>query len=315
VQGPGALPLLQQLCANDVSRPVGSVTYTQMLNRRGGIECDFTVTRLGDDRFRIVTGTAFGNHDMAWVRKHLPDDGSVQLHDVTSAYACFGLWGPRARDILAPLTRSDVSNEAFRYMTAREISIGSVPCLAVRVTYVGELGWEIYCPAEYGQGLWDALWQAGREYDMRACGYRAIDALRIEKGYRVWGSDMTPEDTPDEAGVAFAVKPEKGDFIGREPLVEARLAAPNRRLCCLGLDDPRSVCLGSEPVRVNGEITGRVTTGGYGFAVQRSIAYAYLPAASSAVGTRVDVEVFGEWVGAEVAAEPLWDPSGERIRS
>jgi len=315
VQGPGALALLQQLCANDVDRPVGSVTYTQMLNRRGGIECDFTVTRLGSDRFRIVTGTAFGNHDMAWVRRHMPGDGSVQLQDVTSAYACFGLWGPRARDILAPLTRSDLSNEAFRYMTAQEISIGSVPCLAVRVTYVGELGWEIYCPSEYGLGLWDALWAAGREHGMRACGYRAIDALRIEKGYRVWGSDMTPEDTPDEAGVAFAVKPEKGDFIGREPLVEARLQAPQRRLCCLVLDDPRSVCLGSEPVRVNGDITGRVTTGGYGYGVGRSIAYAYLPAAASEVGTRVEVEVFGEWIGAEVAAEPLWDPSGERIRA
>ena len=315
VEGPGALALLQQLCGNDVDRPVGSVTYTQMLNRRGGIECDFTVTRLGAERFRIVTGTAFGNHDMAWVRKHMPSDGSVQLHDVTSAYACFGLWGPRARDILAPLTRSNLSNEAFRYMTAQEISIESVPCLAVRVTYVGELGWEIYCPAEYGQALWDVLWQAGREHGMRACGYRAIDALRIEKGYRVWGSDMTPEDTPDEAGVAFAVKPEKGDFIGREPLVEARLQAPERRLCCLVLDDPRSVCLGSEPVRVNGEITGRVTTGGYGFAVDASIAYAYLPAASSEPGTSVDVEVFGEWIPAHVSAEPLWDPSGDRIRA
>ncbi|HET6847380.1 MAG TPA: FAD-dependent oxidoreductase [Gaiellales bacterium] len=315
VEGPGALALLQQLCGNDVDRPVGSVTYTQMLNRRGGIECDFTVTRLGAEQFRIVTGTAFGNHDMAWVRKHMPSDGSVQLHDVTSAYACFGLWGPRARDILAPLTRSNLSNEAFRYMTAQEISIGSVPCLAVRVTYVGELGWEIYCPAEYGQALWDVLWQAGREHGMRACGYRAIDALRIEKGYRVWGSDMTPEDTPDEAGVAFAVKPEKGDFIGREPLVEARLQAPERRLCCLVLDDPRSVCLGSEPVRVNGEITGRVTTGGYGFAVDASIAYAYLPAASSEPGTSVDVEVFGEWIPAHVSAEPLWDPSGDRIRA
>src|SRR5690348_14817320 len=284
VQGPGALPLLQRLCANDIGRPVGSVTYTQMLNRRGGVECDFTVTRLGEDRFRIVTGTAFGNHDMAWVRKHMPDDGSVQLTDVTSAYACFGLWGPRARDILAPLTRSDVSNDAFRYMTAQEISIGSVPCLAVRVTYVDELGWEIYCPAEYGEALWDALWQAGRAHDMRACGYRAIDALRIEKGYRVWGSDMTPEETPDEAGVAFAVKPEKGEFIGRDALVAARLQAPDRRLCCLVLEDSRSVCLGSEPVRVSGEIAGRVTTGGYGFAVQRSIAYAYLPASSSETG-------------------------------
>jgi 4-methylaminobutanoate oxidase (formaldehyde-forming) len=286
-----------------------------MLNSRGGIECDFTVTRLADDRFRIVTGTAFGNHDMAWVRKHLPEDGSVQVTDVTSTYACFGLWGPRARDILQPLTRTDLGNEAFRYMTARELSIGSVPCLAVRVTYVGELGWEIYCPSEYGQALWDMLWEAGREHGLRACGYRAIDALRIEKGYRVWGSDMTPEDSPDEAGLGFAVKPDKGEFVGREALLAARAGEPERRLSCLLLEDPRSVCLGSEPVRVDGEIAGRVTTGGYGFAVDRSIAYAYLPAGSAAVGTRVEVEVFGEWVLAEVAEEPLWDRSGERIRA
>jgi 4-methylaminobutanoate oxidase (formaldehyde-forming) len=315
VQGPGALALLQHLCANDVDRAVDSVTYTQMLNARGGIECDFTVTRLAADRFRIVTGTAFGNHDMGWVRKHLPADGSVQLNDVTSALACFGLWGPRARDVLAPLTKSDLSNEAFRYMTAREISIGHVPCLAVRVTYVGELGWEIYCPSEYGQALWDMLWQAGREHGLAACGYRAIDALRIEKGYRVWGSDMTPEETPDEAGLAFAVKPDKGEFNGRDALLASRAAEPERRLCCLTLADPRSVCLGSEPVRVGGEVCGRVTTGGYGYAVERSIAYAYLPATAAAAGTAVEVEVFGEWIAAEVSAEPLWDPSGARIRS
>ncbi|HEY0389625.1 MAG TPA: FAD-dependent oxidoreductase [Gaiellales bacterium] len=315
VHGPGALAALQMLCANDVDRPAGSVVYTQMLNRRGGIECDFTVTRLADDRFRIVTGTAFGNHDMAWVRKHLPPDGSVQLTDVTSAYACYGLWGPRARDILQPLTRTDISNQAFRYMTARELSIGSVPCLAVRVTYVGELGWEIYCPSEYGQALWDLLWAAGRDHGLRACGYRAIDALRIEKGYRVWGSDMTPEETPDEAGLAFAVKPDTGDFIGRDALLAARGRDAERRLCCLVLDDPRSVCLGSEPVRVGGEIAGRITTGGYGFAVERSIAYAYLPAAAAEVGTRVEVEVFGEWVQAQAVSEPVWDPAGERIRA
>ena len=286
-----------------------------MLNARGGIECDFTVTRLAGDRFRIVTGTAFGNHDMGWVRKHLPADGSVQLHDVTSTLACFGLWGPRARDLLAPLTKSDLSNEAFRYMTAREISIGHVPCLAVRVTYVGELGWELYCPSEYGQALWDLLWQAGTGYGMLACGYRAIDALRLEKGYRVWGADMTPEETPDEAGLAFAVKPDKGEFKGRQALLESRAAPPKRRLCCLVLSDARSVCLGSEPVRIAGEVCGRVTSGGYGYAVERSIAYAYLPAAAAELGTAVEIEVFGEWVAAEVAAEPLWDPKGERIRA
>jgi 4-methylaminobutanoate oxidase (formaldehyde-forming) len=316
VQGPGAAALLQRLCGNRVDRTVGAIAYTQMLNSRGGIESDFTVTRLGERSFRIVTGTAFGNHDMAWIRKHLPDDGSVIVNDVTSGLACFCLWGPRARDILQPLTKSDLSNEAFRYMTAAEISVGAVPCLAARVTYVGELGWELYCPSEYGQALWDALWEAGREHGLRACGYRAIDALRLEKGYRAWGTDITPEDTPGEAGLGFAVAVDKDDFIGRDAtLAERERGGPERRLCCLTLADPLAVCLGSEPVRVGGEVAGRVTSGGYGFAVERSIAYAYLPAARSEVGSAVQVEVFGEWVAAEVAAEPLWDPRGERIRS
>jgi glycine cleavage system T protein len=312
VEGPGAAAFLQRLCANDVDRPAGSVTYAQMLNARGGIECDFTVTRLADDRFRIVTGTAFGNHDLGWIRRHAPDDGSVRVDDVTSAWGCLGLWGPRARDILAPLTKADVSNAGLPYMTARDVSVGHVPCLAVRVTYVGELGFELYCPAEYGAALWDALWEAGRPHGLAACGYRAIDALRVEKGYRVWGADITPEDSPYEAGLGFAVKPDKGvDFIGRDAL----RPDPDRRLACLVLADPRSVCLGSEPVRVGGQVAGRVTTGGYGFAVERSIAYAYVPAAAATVGTAVEVEVFGEWVGAEVVAEPLWDPRGERIRA
>ncbi len=315
VRGPGALDYLQRLCGNDVDRPVGAVVYTQMLNRRGGIECDFTVTRLGERRFRIVTGTAFGNHDLGWLRKHLPDDGSVDLADVTSAQACFGLWGPRARDILQPLTKTDMANEAFRYMTARELTLGHVPCLAVRVTYVGELGFEIYCPSEYGGGLWDVLWGAGREHGMLACGYRAIDALRVEKGYRVWGADITPEENPFEAGLDFAVKLDKGDFVGADALRAAREQGIERRLCCLTLADPRSVTLGSEPVRAGGEVVGRVTSGGFGYAVGRSIAYAYLPVGAAEIGTPVEVEVFGEWVAGEVAAEPLWDPTGERIRA
>ena len=175
---------------------------------------------------------------------------------------------------------------------------------------MGELGWELYCPAEYGAGLWDILWAAGAGHGMLACGYRAIDALRVEKGYRVWGADITPEETPDEAGLGFAVKPEKGvEFRGREALLRAREGAPERRLACLILADPKAVCLGQEPVRVSGEVAGRVTSGGYGFAVGRSIAYAYVPAAAAEVGTAVEVEVFGEWVGAEVTAEPLWDPA------
>jgi 4-methylaminobutanoate oxidase (formaldehyde-forming) len=316
VQGTGALEFLQRLCANDVDRPVGTLVYTQMLNQAGGIESDFTVTRLGESRFRIVTGTAFGNHDLGWLRKHLPGDGSVVVNDVSSAYACLCLWGPRARDILQPLTKTDLSHEGFRYMTARELSIGDVPAVAARVTYVGELGWELYCPAEYGAGLWDLLWEAGAEHGLTACGYRAIDALRIEKGYRVWGSDITPEDGPDEAGLGFAVKVDKpGGFIGRDAVVAARERGIERRLACLVLSDPRAVTLGSEPVRIGDEVVGRVTTGGFGFAVERSIALAYLPVAQAEVGTGVEIEVFGDWVAAEVAAEPLYDPKGDRIRA
>ena len=198
-------------------------------------------------------------------------------------------------------------------MRARELAVGPVPCLALRVTYVGELGWELYCPSEFGLALWDAIWEPGRDLGLVAGGYRAIDSLRLEKGYRVWGSDITPDDTPFEAGLGFAVKLDKGDFIGREALLAAQ--EPERRLCCLTLADPRAVALGSEPVRVEGAAAGRVTSGGYGYSVERSIAYAYLPEGHSRPGQPVEVEIFGEWTPGEVAAEPLWDPSGERVRA
>jgi glycine cleavage system aminomethyltransferase T/glycine/D-amino acid oxidase-like deaminating enzyme len=314
VAGAGALGLLQRLCANDIDRPAGAVTYTQLLNRRGGIECDLTVTRLAHDRFQLVTGTAFGGHDLAWIRRHTPGDASVRVADVTSSRVSYGLWGPRARDILSSLTSDDVSDAALPYLTARELTVGPVPVLAVRVTYVGELGWELYAPTEYGVALWDAVWDAGRPHGLVAGGYRAIEALRLEKGYRAWGADITPDETPWEAGLGFAVRLEKGDFVGRDALVAAREAGPRKRLRCLVLDAPRAVCLGNEPVRVGGEVVGRVTSGGYGFAVGRSIAYAYLPP-DAAIGTRGEVEVFGDWIGFEVVREPLYDPEGARIRS
>ncbi|HEY7280349.1 MAG TPA: FAD-dependent oxidoreductase, partial [Actinomycetota bacterium] len=313
VTGAGAAAFLQRLCDNDVDRPVGTVTYTSMLNERGGIECDFTVTRLAEDRFRIVTGTAFGQHDLVWIRSHAPDD--VTVVDLTSAYACLGVWGPAARELLQPVADADLSNEAFPYMRARELSVGPVPCLALRVTYVGELGWELYCPMEFGPRLLDLLWEAGRPHGVVAGGYRAIDSLRLEKGYRVWGSDITPDVTPYQAGLGFAVKLEK-EFIGRDALIVARENPDEgERLACLVLDDPRSVALGEEPVRVDGRIAGRVTSGGYGYTVGSSIAYAYLPPPDTTVGTAVEVEIFGEWVPGTVAAEPLFDPRGERIRA
>ena len=316
IAGPGALGFLERMCANRIDRPVGAIVYTQMLDRRGGIQADLTVTRVAEDGFLLVTGTAVGNHDASWLRRHLPDDGSVALRDITAGRVCIGLWGPRARDILASVTRDDVSDAGFPYLTAREISIGAVPVLALRVTYVGELGWECYAPTEYGRTLWSTLWAAGQPHGLVAAGYRAIDALRLEKGYRVWSSDITPAETPYEAGLGFAVALDKGvDFIGRDALVAAKVVGPRKRLRCLVLDDPRAVALGNEPVRVDGEVVGRVTSGGYGFAVERSIAYAYLPHESAAIGTRGEVELFGVRVGFEVMREPLYDPTNERITS
>jgi 4-methylaminobutanoate oxidase (formaldehyde-forming) len=317
VVGPGAAAFLESMCANRVVREVGAVTYTQMLNTRGGIECDFTVTRLAEERFRIVTGTAFGQHDLAWIREHAPREasaaGCVHVTDATSSLACFGVWGPNARALLQPLTTTDISDGAFGYMRARELSIGTVPCLAVRVTYVGELGWELYCPVEFGARLWDTIWAAGEEHGLVAAGYKAIDSLRLEKGYRVWGADITPEESPLAAGLGFAVKVDKGPFLGRDAVLAK--PEPESVLCCLTLDDSHAVALGSEPVRVGGRLVGRVTSGGFGYTVGRSIAYAYLPSADAAVGTRVEVEIFGDWVGGDVAAEPLFDPTGARIRA
>jgi 4-methylaminobutanoate oxidase (formaldehyde-forming) len=315
VVGPGACPFLQRVCGNDIDRAIGSVVYTQLLDRRGGIQADLTVTRLGADRFMLVTGTAYGNHDLGWLRANLPVDGSVEVRDVTASRVCFGLWGPRVRDILAPLTLDDLSDAAFPFLTAREISVGLVPLRALRVTYVGELGWELYAPTEYGRTLWATLWEAGRSHGMVAGGYRAIDALRLEKGYRVWSTDITPDETPYEAGLGFAVALEKADpSMARDALVAAKVAGPAKRLRCLVLDDPLDVCLGNEPVRIDGRIVGRVTSGGQGFAVEKSIAYAYVPT-DVGIGTRGEVEVFGRWLGFEVVREPLYDPENAKIKS
>jgi len=308
VVGPGAAAFLESLCDNRVARDVGRITYTQMLNARGGIECDFTVTRLADDAFQIVTGTAFGQHDAGWIRRHAPRDGSVRIVDTTSRWACFALWGPRARDILAPLTPNPLD---FPYMSMREIVVGDVPVRALRVTFVGELGWELYAPAEYGAGLWRTLWEAGEPHGMAAGGYRAIDSLRLEKGYRLWGADITPDDTPHEARMSFCVRDDK-DFLGAVALRER--GEPERLLVCIVLEDPRSVTLGNEPVAVDGRVVGRVTTGGYGYTVDRSIAYAYVPAGHAEPGTAVAIDVFGRWVAGVVTVEPLYDPEGARVR-
>jgi glycine cleavage system aminomethyltransferase T/glycine/D-amino acid oxidase-like deaminating enzyme len=304
VSGPGAAALLERLCDNHVAREVGAITYTQMLNRRGGIECDFTVTRVQEEVFQIVTGTAFGNHDASWIHRHLPHDASVRLSDVTSHWACFALWGPLAFTILSSLTPDPLD---FGYMSMRELTVGHIPVRALRVTFVGEAGWELYCPTEYGASLWQTLWEAGRPHGLVAGGYRAIDSLRLEKGYRVWGADITADETPLEAGLGFCVREDRS-FVGADALGE-----PRRRLRCVVLEDPRSIALGNEPVRIGEDVCGRVTSGGYGHTVGCSIAYAYLPP-DVELGAAVEVDIFGRWVGGVLTREPLFDPRGERVR-
>ncbi|MBI3913602.1 MAG: FAD-dependent oxidoreductase, partial [Chloroflexi bacterium] len=345
IRGKDALRALQYLCDNDIDKPIGSVVYTQMLNPRGGIECDFTVTRLAEDRFRIITGTAFGEHDRSWIRLNmlaqqldkntgskersaeierlcqidrvdaLQEDADAEIVDVTSQYACLGLWGPRARDILSRVTKSDVSNAAFPYLTAKRLEIERLEILAVRVTYVGELGWEFYCPMEDGARLWDVLWEAGQQAGIVAAGYRAIDSLRLEKGYRYWSADISPDYTPYEAGMGFAVKLDKANFIGRDALLKQKTEGIQRKLCCLSLADKTAIAIGNEPVRSGDKVVGWITSGGYGYSVSKSIAYAYLPMDFAKVGTKLDIEYFGERIDAVVEREPLWDPKGERIKA
>ncbi len=314
VRGPHALNTLQYLCANDIDQPLGKVIYTQMLNPRGGIECDFTVTRLELNRFLIITGTAFGQHDLSWMRLNIPENNLAIVEDVTSTKACIGLWGPRARTILQRTSKADVSPKAFPYMTAKSINIGDVPVLALRVTYIGELGWEFYCPLEYGQRLWDTLWEAGQPDGIVPAGYRAIDSLRLEKGYRYWGADIGPDYTPFEAGLGFAVKFNKGDFMGREALLQQKECGLQRKLCCLTLIDSTIISIGNEPVKHNDEVVGWITSGGYGYSVGQSIAYTYLPLEHAKIGTPLAVDILGEQVAATVASEPLWDPKGLRIK-
>jgi 4-methylaminobutanoate oxidase (formaldehyde-forming) len=315
--GPGALPLLERACDNLVDRPVGSVVYTQFLNERGGIVADVTVTRLGEERFRVVTGSAYVDADLGWLRmQHRDGDGAVEIRDASEDLAVVGLFGPSARDVLQAVTADDVSREGFAFGTARDLRVGSAPALAQRISYVGELGFELYVAPEWAVQLWDRLWEAGRPHGISAGGYRALDSLRIEKGYRYFGVDLTPLDTPYEAGLGFCVALErKGDFTGRGALEHAAAREPVRRLRTLVVGDEQYLTLyGGEAVSAGGEVVGRVRSCAYGFTVRRSVAYAYLPAELSE-GARLDVDVFGRLVPAEVTGDALHDPAHERPRS
>ncbi|HLE27379.1 MAG TPA: FAD-dependent oxidoreductase [Anaerolineales bacterium] len=314
VCGSGALALLQRLADNTVDKSVGSVVYTQFLNPRGGIESDLTIIRLGEDDFRVITGSNFIAGDLGWIRMHLPGDGSVELRDVTEDWAVIGMWGPEARSVLQKTTSDDVSNAAFPYMTAKAITIGSAEVWAQRVTYVGELGWEFYMRPADAVPAWDALMDAGREFGIQPAGYKSLDSLRLEKAYRYWSADITPTENPYEAGLGFCVKLKKGDFIGRAALEQVKAQGVQRKLSTLTLSGD-IVMYGGEAVFANGEIVGRLRSGGYGYTVGKNIAFIYLPLELAKEGAPLEVEVFGERVPAVVAPDVLYDPKGARLRS
>jgi glycine cleavage system aminomethyltransferase T/glycine/D-amino acid oxidase-like deaminating enzyme len=310
IAGIGALALLQSLTTNQLDRPVGSVTYTAMVNDRGGLLSDITVTRLGEEHFWVAHN---GPSDLAYFQLNTTDE-RVHVRDVTGGTCCIGLWGPHARDLLQPLCDDDLSNAAFPYFTARRIFVAEVPVLALRVSFVGERGWELYTSAEYGLRLWDLLWQAGQPHGIIAAGRGAFDSLRVEKGYRFYGVDMHSEYDPYEAGIGFTVKLSKGDFRGRGALAERKKQGLQRKLCCLTLVDSANLVLGKEPIYVDGRVVGYVTSANAGYSVGQSIAYGYLPIAQAELGTAVEIEYFGERFVAIVAADPLFDPKGERLR-
>ena len=311
VSGLGALTFLQRLTTGEMNKAVGAVTYTLLLDERGGIRSDITVARLGDQRFQVGCN---GPLDVDWLEHHRPADGSVHLTDLTSATCCLGLWGPRAREVLGRITGDDVSNDGLRFFRAKRIDVAEVPVTALRLSYVGELGWELYAPTEYGLRLWDLLWAAGQPSGLVAGGRGAFNALRVEKGYRSWGTDMWAEHNPYEAGLGFAVRMDSGDFVGREALLRAG-TQPTRRLTCLVLDDPSKLVLGKEPVLAGGRVVGFVTSATQGYSVGQSIAYAWLPTSVADGGAMLEIEYFGQRYPARVAADPLFDPQMQRMRA
>lgn len=319
LQGPDAEAALQWIAANRVDKPVGSVIYTQMLNDKGGIECDLTCIRTGHDTYYIVTGTGFATHDFDWIRRNIPGGMNAQLVDVTSSNAVLSLFGPKARDILSAVTRADISNEAQPFATARQIGIAGCPVLALRITYVGELGWELHLPTEYAQTVYDALHEAGAVHGLRNAGYRAIETLRLEKGYRAWSSDIGPDHTPDEAGLGWAVKMKSNiPFKGRNAVAMQREAGVKKILATFTTSGD-IILSGRETIYRNGERCGWLSSGGYGHTLGCSIGMGYVRASEEidrdyVLTGNYELEVATERVPAKVTLSPLYDPQMDRIR-
>jgi len=317
IRGAGALPLLQRLAVSNMDQPVGSVIYTQFCNPQGGIMADVTVTRLGDDHFRLITGSGFIDNDLGYIQSNLQDeDPPVEIRDVTEALACIGLWGPKAPAVLQAVTADDVSGSALPYLQAKTITVNGIEVLAQRISYAGEMGWELYAASNKAIVLWDKLWQAGRTHDIVAVGYKVLGSLRIEKGYLYYNSDITTVDNPFEAGLGFAVDfANGGDFIGRQALQEIKRGGIRHKLCVIAIGDEDWLPLyGAEAVVSDGRVVTRLRSSGYGHTVKKNIGLAYLPLELSEEGTSLEIEIFGELVAAQVAPRIMYDPEGNALK-
>ncbi|MGF6230873.1 sarcosine dehydrogenase [Inquilinus ginsengisoli] len=318
--GRDAEAALSWICANDVSRPPGTLTYTQMLNGRGGIECDLTVARLAPDRFHITTGTGFATHDFDWIARNIPAGADAHLVDVTSATAVLSLMGPKARDVLQVLTRDDVFNAAFPFGRVKQLAVAGAPVLALRITYVGELGWELHIPTEFAVGVYEAVMAAGAGFGIANAGYRAIETLRLEKGYRAWGSDIGPDHTPLEAGLGWAVKLKSAiPFQGREALEAQRGQRLKKILATVTVDDPSVVLLGRETILRDGKPAGWLSSGGFGHTVGKPIGLGYVRDPSgldreALLASTYELEVATERVPCRLHLDPLYDPRMERVK-
>lgn len=321
ISGPDALTTLSHVCANDVSKPAGRLTYTQLLNTRGGIEADLTVARLAEDRFYVVTGTGFRTHDLSWIREHVPDGADVKIEDITEAFGTLSLMGPHARYVLEKVTSANVSNSAFPFGHVREITIAGAIVRALRVTYVGELGWELHIPISAIGEVFDALMLAGKTWDIRPIGYRALESLRLEKGYRAWGSDITPNDTPYEAGLGWAVRSNSNSgFIGQKALQAIAGEALTKRFAGFVIEDPDAVLVGRETILRNGQPVGYLTSGGYGYSIGQSIGYGYVRnsgGVSDEFLTDGDYElvIALDQVPAKIGLKPFFDPGNARVKA
>ena len=317
VSGPGALTLLQRLTDNDIDKPVGSAIYTQFLNSRGGIVADITITRLATEVFRIITGSGFIGNDISWILMNIQQgDAPVVVRDITTEYACIALWGPKARQVLQSITQSDVSNRSIPYMTAKEIQVGDAFVLAQRVSYIGELGWELYVKNDRAVRLWDDLIESGRKFNIEIGGYKVLDSLRLEKGYRYFTADATLLETPFVAGLGFCVQLDKGDFIGKEALQKAKQAGLRHKLCTIVLEGEEfQPVYGGEAIYLDGKVVSRVRSGGYGFTINKNIVLAYLPPNLIEMGKNFKVEVFDHLVNGQINPTVLVDPKGEKLRA